>query len=210
MLNTYDRADLDLSTTDRGCRFCEVAHRERLVRSSEHSAVFPSLGAFIEGWLLVAPREHVVASSELPDDHWHDLDAQVRTANEAVRAEYGPTVFFEHGAAGTNRTAGCGVDHAHLHIVPWVGNLREQIAAVPGFGRFAWHPAGHRPISRTGEDYIWISDETGAWITYASELPSQVVRQAMSHALGLAWWDWKVDHRTDTAAATLDRLSTVA
>lgn len=208
MLTTYERADLEVLTTVGSCRFCDVAQREQLIRSSEHTSVFPSLGAFVDGWVLVVPREHVVATSELRDAQWRDLAEQLDVANSAVRDRFGSTVFFEHGAAGVNRTAGCGVDHAHLHVVPWVGNLRDQIAAVPGLEGFVWHRAGDRPQSRDTEDYIWISDATGAWITYATELPSQVVRQAMSRALGLEWWDWKSDYRLDRAAATLAGLRT--
>lgn len=198
---------MDLATADGYCRFCEVTARETVITESEHATAFPSLGALVEGWVLVSPRDHVVALSELTDDRWHDTSNLAEDLNRRVRAVYGPTVMFEHGAAGTNRTAGCGVDHAHLHIVPWNGNLREEVAAVSTLPSFSWRPAAKRPQSRPGEDYIWLADRTGMWIAHAAEVPSQVVRQAVANALNLTWWDWKQDLCTGRADATHRRLS---
>jgi ATP adenylyltransferase len=210
MLTTIDHADMYLQSAGQGCRFCEIAQNERLVVESEHTTAFPSLGAFIEGWVLVAPRAHVVALSQLSGERWRDLDSVVDECVERIAGTYGPVVLFEHGAASAKRTAGCGVDHAHVHVVPWNGNLRNEIAAVPDLQHFTWHRAERRPAAAPGLDYIWLSDHTGTWITYAAELPSQVVRRAMSVALGLGWWEWKADLCVEAASATIERLHTPA
>lgn len=207
LLTTHSRPEVDLFNLGETCRFCDVAGRETLICESEHATAFPSLGALLEGWVLIAPREHVIALSELDGDGWRDVALLADRVNMAIQAAYGPTVMFEHGAAGIHRTAGCGVDHAHLHIVPWTGNLREQIATTPDLPSFIWQRAGRRPGAREGKDYIWLHDHTGTWVTYDSELPSQVVRQAISNARAMTWWDWKHDLRMDISDATRNRLS---
>lgn len=207
MLTTDTSAELIELTSGDECRFCRVADREAIVQASETATAFPSLGALIEGWMLVAPRRHVVSTADLADAEWRDLAKLADAISIAMRAAYGPVVMFEHGASGSNRTAGCGVDHAHLHVVPWSGNLREQIAAVHSLPDFEWQPAGKRPTGVTNSDYIWISDDTGTWVTHSQVLPSQVVRQAISASLGLGWWDWKSDLRIQTAESTRRQLT---
>lgn len=206
MIDISERVGMSRLEVQSGCRICDAPERERLVGQSRRSVAFPSLGAFVEGWVLVAPRSHVVALSELARDEWQDLSEMLETCNRQIKAAYGPTVLFEHGAAGTSRTAGCGVDHAHMHIVPWNGDLREEIARVPDLGEFTWRNAEGQPRGDGGMDYIWLCDASGTWITYAPELPSQVIRRAIARELGLSWWDWKSDLRRETAEATADRL----
>ena len=44
-----------------------------------------------------------------------------------------PVTMFEHGASHTGSIMGCGVDHAHVHLVPLDFNLAEE--AVSELGR---------------------------------------------------------------------------
>lgn len=193
------------------CRFCGIARHEQLIRAYSNSVVVPSLGAFIEGWTLVIPRRHYISIADIPDDEWNIFDAELEDHRSAMKRQYSSIIEFEHGAAGPNRKAGCGTDHAHRHFVPCVSNemnIRNLIGRCPEFrGRFKWIDADDRPRARQGLDYIWIHDNTGTWITYDRWQPSQVVRRALARKMALLEWDWKKNNRIDIATRTLLTLT---
>lgn len=193
-------AAIDLS--DGTCRFCAARSCEAILARSETAIAFASWGAFIEGWTLVVPTEHTLALAELSNSAWFEFEGLAAEVRQKISAKFGDTVMFEHGAAGSGRHAGCGVDHAHLHIVPWTGDLRNAIHEAPEVSTFDWQESGPRPVGVPDHDYIWMSDGSGSWITHAPMLPSQVVRRALAHAAGLTVWDWKQDLHLDVVRAT--------
>lgn len=161
----------------------------------------------VEGWTLVVPADHIMSLAEMNSDRWLRFAELMNRARDLVENVYGDTVLFEHGSAGPGRPAGCGVDHAHLHIVPIRLDLRTAIAQLGDkFERIVWEPAGNRPSANKRTDYIYISDETGDWITHAEILPGQVVRRAIAKHIKVPLWDWRDDYHLDVSARTLDRL----
>ena len=61
----------------------------RVVHRTEHFLVFPPLGQFIEGGLLLATRDHQISMATLPEAYYADLDApdggNLRSAGGALR-----------------------------------------------------------------------------------------------------------------------------
>jgi diadenosine tetraphosphate (Ap4A) HIT family hydrolase len=192
----------------RPCRFCELRDREPALIDYPGGVVVPSLGALVEGWLLVVPPQHVCALAELSESQWYAFQRVLDQATEAVERHYGPAVRFEHGSAGSGRAAGCGVDHAHMHVVPAAIDLRAAVSKIAGsLGEFVWKPAQSRPDSDGVTDYIWISDATGNWISHQCQIPSQVIRRAIANELGESTWDWKKDHRVHLVQRTRRTLA---
>jgi ATP adenylyltransferase len=174
------------------CRFCDELPEEQTVLDDPAAFAVASIGGFVDGWLLVSPRRHVLALSELTTTEWSEYDRTLTSARELVEATYGTSVLFEHGSSGLGRTAGCGVDHAHMHIVALDLDLRSAVAAIrDAVGQYDWITSTDRPKGMPGHDYIYLKDHTGAWISHARHLPSQVVRRAIASTLGVVDWDWK-------------------
>jgi ATP adenylyltransferase len=189
------------------CRMCGLSARESVPFDSGDSFAVPSFGAMVPGWMLIVPRTHVYSLAELDDREWAGFSTFLAAVRSKVEAVFGQTVIFEHGSAGAGRKAGCGVEHAHLHIVPLAVDLRAVIRGVrETVGDYQWQATNARPSVPVGMDYIYVEDATGSWITFAEALPSQVVRQALASRLGLTKWDWKDDHRTSVMSETLARL----
>ncbi|WP_442931539.1 HIT family protein [Mycobacterium sp. 050128] len=202
-LNIFDRPQRVL----RSCRLCNIEAQEPTIHQSADASAVPSLGSFIAGWTLVVPRRHVLALSDLSSDEWSGFTSTVNYVRTRIEGAYGDVISFEHGSAGPNRLAGCGVDHAHLHIVPSTTNLRSAIDAISTtVGRFQWEPAEGKPEARRSLDYLYIADSSGQWITYGDSIPSQVVRRALAAECGRNIWDWKEDHCQDIVADTLSML----
>jgi hypothetical protein len=145
--------------------------------------------------------------ADLDAHEWAAFRSAADEVGKRIEQTYGSVVEFEHGSAAPNRPAGCGVDHAHLHIVPAELNLRDAIEAISSqVGHYEWSSVAVKPERIESLDYLYVSDQTGRWISYAPLIQSQVVRRALAAAAGREIWDWKQDYCLDVAANTLAAL----
>jgi len=192
------------------CRFCDLGAYETPILSSAAGIVVPSVGSMVAGWELVFPTSHVSSLAELNEDAWLGFSRLLSSARGDLERKFGPTILFEHGSAGFGRTAACGVDHAHMHVVPMSLDLRGAVRNVAAtVGSFEWRGVQERVLSRENQDYIYLEDHSGKWVTYADNLPSQVVRRAIAHQLGLAGWDWKTNPRLSVMERTRQKLGEI-
>src|SRR6266852_4207519 len=107
------------------CRFCRALTggangiwTDVPIYETDGFVVTPSLGALVEGWLLVLPREHAVNTSRIAANLRQEFTAIVDRTVAIVADEFGPVTLFEHGPSYDGSRLGCGVDHAHLLVVP--------------------------------------------------------------------------------------------
>ncbi len=195
-----------------GCRFCSTIEVDEVVDQTEFHLALASYGALVDGWLLTVPRTHVVASADLSQAEWQSLiDFTSQVALNAEAAYGVRPVMFEHGPAFAGRSAGCGVDHAHLHVVPLDVDLRSLVAALETNDAQAtsWVPTNGRPLRSFEDDYLWVSDRTGEWVRHSGQASSQTLRRAIALHLGAARWDWKQDVRQDRALRTAATMRNV-
>lgn len=79
--------------------------------------VAPTLGAIVPNWLLLIPRDPVLnfrAWAELNNQRPAQLLRDVRL-HLGLRAD--EIIWFEHGPHSPGTSIGCGLDHAHIHIL---------------------------------------------------------------------------------------------
>lgn len=189
------------------CRFCRPANQRETLWETPQGKAVASFGAFIAGWTLVVPHQHVASTAALTPSEWEEFSGLLTSTHALVEERIGGAIMFEHGAAGFSRTAGCGVDHAHVHIVPTAIDVRGAIASLgEEFASYRWDRSAFQPDQIPAHDYIWIHDPTGTWIHHTAHQPSQVVRRALAQQLQVPVWDWKADHRLDTVALTRELL----
>ena len=187
---------------DSACRYCHLEDFEEVVLSHSAGTVVPSVGAMVEGWVLIFPKRHVLSLSELSETEWAGFSELAEHVSTSVEGNYGPTVRFEHGSAGEGRLAACGVDHAHLHIVPLSIDLRDAIERIDHGVTFSWQAVTGQVPKATREDYVFVADATGQWVSFHAWLPGQVVRRAIAATLNLVEWDWKANARLSNVEAT--------
>jgi diadenosine tetraphosphate (Ap4A) HIT family hydrolase len=88
----------------------------RIIFETDNFRVIPTLGQLFENSLLIISKAHVETMAELSEKYLTELeDLYSRIRNKL--SVFGNIVGFEHGAYSENR-GGCGIYHAHLHIVP--------------------------------------------------------------------------------------------
>jgi ATP adenylyltransferase len=120
---------MDFINADRpkGCIFClfpaEDRDRDNLVLGrSAHSFAMLNKFPYNNGHLMVIPRRHVAAMSELPEEEFFDLHRLLQKSIEVLRRAYRPEGF--NVGMNLGKVAGAGIaDHLHYHVVPrWGGD----------------------------------------------------------------------------------------
>lgn len=126
----------------------------------------------------------------------------------AVRRRFGPTVSFEHGPALAGSATGCGVDQAHLHIVPVQPEAFQQV--VSPLQR--WLPTSvHLPheLRPPDVDYLWYeAGGTAASLAFPEQTESQFFRCAVAAAAGRPHaWDYRLYPFLENVRTTQDALA---
>ncbi len=204
-----------------GCEFCDefaggVANsffaryqgspKSRLVFSTDSFHLFPSIGQLVDGYVLLAPKEHYATFAEMPRVMWPEFERIYRYVRSEVCKVYGPCITYEHGARGGG---GCGIYHAHMHLVPFpgatylVGNLKSQFAwrILPELIDLREQDEGH-------SSYLFCeAPNSPRYLFSVGDLPSQFMRRLLSVALGRDDWDWRRTYREERLLGAIERLS---
>lgn len=199
------------------CKFCEIgagaffSDIDRPYCESANYYAISSVGGFVPGWTLIFPKKHALNLSA--DYGTPELSEFVRTVTATVRREYGQCVHFEHGAAELNSQTGCGVNHAHLHVVPFSKGLESlALASRPGL---AWRKISAASVAATcqGSEYLFCSDDFTGVKTTGLLAPlispeSQFFRRLIATSLGLnTLYDYKRYRFEELALSTTEHLT---
>jgi ATP adenylyltransferase len=176
--------------------------------SRDEVFVVPTRGALVEGWLLAIPRQHVLSSLALSKDRRNVLLEVAADAATRVGRIYGRTTIFEHGAGVERSVVGCGIDHAHLHIVP-LGFDLAAVAREHVLGQqLTWraHTSWSNLNVAVGSPYVAVDDRDKVWCGLGP-IPSQFFRRVIAEKLGCHdQFDWKQSSGLDHVARTVARL----
>jgi len=168
------------------------------------------LGALVEGWLLLVPKEHFLSFGAMPNSLTAEMQELKAATCARVQQAYGMVIAFEHGPSEAGRSVGCGVDHAHLHIVPVDFDLAAAVAAyVPP--RSKWSKANLadcRRAFRKHLDYLYLEQPIGhGLIIQGHHLGSQLFRRAIAGELRIAEeYNWRTYPQLSNISKTIQTL----
>jgi histidine triad (HIT) family protein len=99
------------------CIFCKIIAGEipaEIVFQDENTLAFLDIGPLFPGHLLLAPKRHVQALTDLPPELVGPLFLDAQKLTRAVE-----TAMESHGSfIGINNRVSQSVPHLHVHIVP--------------------------------------------------------------------------------------------
>lgn len=166
---------------------------------TENFTVIPSLGAIVEGWLLIIPKTEIISYGYLQSTElYNELESLIDDVGSFVRKLYGDFVVFENGAYSPSRLVGCGVDYAHIHIVPTTHNLIDTIEKEFGI-YYEWKQIDAIKESSNyilnNQPYLYYrNQQKQSLITTSENIPSQLFRKALALAMGVSnEYDWKTN-----------------
>lgn len=172
--------------------------------------VLPSLGALVEGWLLLVPKKHFICMGALPETVAAEMQEMKRVVCSLLQKHYGKVCAFEHGPSRPNCRVGCGVDHAHLHFVPIGFDLASAVGPfLPQ--SVHWSEAGLRECQTAftqGEDYLYLEQpiDTGRIAVYKG-FGSQLFRRAIATQIGASnQFNWRQYPQFSNVTATVDKI----
>jgi diadenosine tetraphosphate (Ap4A) HIT family hydrolase len=188
-------------------RYPEVA--SRTVWSDGTVFSMPCIGQLSTDHFLVMPVEHRSTWRECGDEI-RRLDEAIGQTSALLGISAPELLVFEHGAREP-RDGGCGIYHAHLHVVPlnarvdpeWIlgsteskiaTGLRSALEAMTTNGSYAL--CGH-----WGAEFRWTA--------LTSPLPSQYLRRRVAQALGQKNWDWRAAGREPSLLSGLTTARTM-
>lgn len=116
------------------CRFCSILKGEKVfdiidtpIIEEENYYLLSSVGAMIEGWSLVIPKNHEYSMKKhySKSDFYDFVNNCISVVKRAYHVD--KVIIFEHGANKYGSQTACGTNHCHLHIVPMSDSLLNEI-----------------------------------------------------------------------------------
>ncbi len=180
------------------CVFCQISLSESTSKpvwdtvliETENFFVVPTKGALLEGWLLIVPRVHYIAMGAIPRSIVPELHNLVNHVSKLVTEKYCKPIFFEHGPSRPKEAFGCGVDHAHFHLVPISTRISRPASTLLGLPTLfsvsefwaGWPLANYYT---NGINYLMLNegrDFFSCWASPKSE--SQLFRRLIADEIG--------------------------
>ncbi|MFC2132280.1 hypothetical protein ACFLRG_00630 [Bacteroidota bacterium] len=95
-----------------------------IINETANFIVIPTIGQFIEGWLLIISKYHQISSICHSNSELTELEDLIDSTRKIIELNYGSTIIFEHGPAMDSKiNGGCCIDHTHIHIAPYSNKL---------------------------------------------------------------------------------------
>lgn len=169
-----------------------------------------SIGAMVPGWTLICPIEHDVnLADRYRDLRLHDF---VQQTLRHLQKNYGACAVFEHGARAEDSLTGCGVGHAHLHLVPL--NFPLSVEALRSAPELDWQRCAMADVGTlaSGSEYLFVANEyvgpdTCGLLAKLDTPTSQFFRRVIASRLGLAeFFDYKKYPMRDIAESSANAL----
>lgn len=184
---------------------------DHVLCETENFVVVPTVGALIEGWLLIVTKQSYLCMGAIEEELHPELSALKDHVFTVLRQTYGDVAAFEHGPSQTGQQVGCGVDHAHLHVLPVAFPLTERVPIVTDVA-LDWqevegiHSAREMFGART--PYLYVEQPAGVGrITNASDAPSQLFRRVIADAIGSPKaFDWRNNPMEANVISTVNTL----
>jgi diadenosine tetraphosphate (Ap4A) HIT family hydrolase len=183
--------------------------KNRILIETKNFIVFPTIGAFSEGYLLIASKKHYRALGAMPIAYYQELNTLIELVKQTLRKEYQlPTILFENGSApgvvkGVNT-----VDHLHVHIIPIKQDIGRQLTKV--YEQVNLNNINTlNQLYKSGKSYYFYQNNLGENFAYViSGIPkSQYIRQLITKNMNTPEkWNWKEFYGINELAKTTKKL----
>ncbi|MCW0016062.1 HIT family protein [Rhizobium sp. BT-226] len=162
------------------------------VLETEDFVVLPSLGSLVAGWVLIIPRRAMPNLSMLSPREQRELTALEERLTQALTPFGGKLYAFEHGGP-YGSVVNCGVDQAHLHLVPLQFDLFAEALSskeiewqtLPRFSSIVPEPQS--------DEYLSVASLYDGRVAFGRPImpQSQWFRKLIAQTLNVGTWDYK-------------------
>lgn len=200
------------------CRFCQIERGvitepyNRPINENEKFFSLASIGAFIPGWSLIVPKEHVYSMRKVYSDPSF-LDFANSWIKHVQNIFEKNVIAFEHGANHCGSQTSCGTNHGHLHVVPFDKSLVRKMQADR-----EWVSVSFEQISKIvgGDEYLLYTDIAGRledskfYLHILHKEESQYFRRLLANEVGVKDYSYKTSPYYDYTVRSYQKLVGVA
>jgi ATP adenylyltransferase len=170
--------------------------------------VAPTLGSIVPHWVLAIPKSR---SDNMSQWCGKDRAAPLKYIREITRLlerVENSVIWFEHGPSTRGSVTGCGIDHAHIHILlqPPFEFSQFKAAAIDG-SSLAWEHGHGNPYDSVARDESYLVASSGGEFILARSVEtagSQFFRRVIARLADKpSTWDYKLHPHHDNAAKTV-------
>ncbi|GGH17479.1 HIT family protein [Mucilaginibacter phyllosphaerae] len=197
------------------CGFCNLDRSKNpeiwntVLFETSNFFVVPTLGALVEGWLLIVSKEHYLCVGELDSELFEELEKLTFKVSNFLTKLYGDITIFEHGPAVPNQLVGCSVDHLHLHLAPLSFDL---LGATKNIIDLEWTELVDFKQSKEyfnrSKPYVYIKNpKNEQFIATSNVFPSQTLRQAIAYEINkFEKYNWRNNLEIDHIMSTIKTI----
>ena len=192
----------DKGQSKTNCVFCKLLagkpiHEQKSLYESQNFLVVPGSGSFIDGYLMILPKEHVMSCAELSKEMLKEMNDVISDVKFILKSVYGNEVLiWENGSGmGGKGKPQTSIVHAHIHACPCPNQL--NICNVTKMTGVTVHHIEKRNLKNYYKDsYLLIIDFDNQWYIASDAklyIPRQYIRQLLAMELNISGdvWDWR-------------------
>ena len=182
---------------------------DEVLCETRECVVTPTLGAIVPFWFLVIPRISSANFVEWRGKTGVDPALVVGDILRAQKIDPDRAIWFEHGPRQQGSQLGCGVDHAHLHVVVDAPFLFEDfVAEAMAASGVNWRDQSTERAYRSigdGTSYLAaMSMEQAVIAEQVEHVGSQFFRRVIARLVGRPnSWDYKVHPHLENVESTI-------
>jgi hypothetical protein len=175
---------------------CPAPLYDTVLWNLSDAVVTPTLGAIVPYWYLAIPRASVLSMAEGIAKSCASPLRYVNDVAERLRRRPEDILWFEHGASQSAAAIGCGVDHAHIHLLvdpPFSFTRMQEV--VMSTAHLDWRQLSTNPydaVSTQNSYFVMAKGRQSFVANKVDSAGSQFFRRAIASLIGKPdVWNYK-------------------
>lgn len=179
------------------CPFCNRLMLSEPLFANEHCQIIPDISPLLLGHVLIVPFDHTEGMARCREE----VFASVLEAIDVALSRYGNcATIFEHGALHSEN-AGSSISHAHIHVIPGMIDLSDEIEASLLLEAIPLRYEQLNAAFLKDKAYLFVQNDLTMGKCYlVGELPRQYLRAMFLRQLKQPpLFDWEINSCTPEA-----------
>ena len=191
------------------CVFCNIDKsrpENTIIEESDNFIVLPTIGALVDGYLMIVSKKHINSMSELKENEKIEYEFLIEKYRKKFENVYNKfPIIFEHGSPITESDMkASSVIHAHTHIVNHEFINEESIVKNLNFKRLE----NLNYLSKKQNYIMYINPKNICYVSYNFEPVSQMMRKIIAKDLGYEnKFDWKKEIFIENINSTIKKFT---
>ncbi len=193
------------------CIFCDIDNNKvenTIIDETNKFYILPSIGALVDGYVLVVSKRHLNSMSELTKSEMNEYKFIIEKYRNLFKNIYGKfPIVFEHGSPLLDSDMKANsVVHAHTHIVNH--QYIDENAIIKKLNLATIDKINN--ISNNKNYIMYMNSNGSCYVTYNFEPISQMMRKLIAKDLGFEnKFDWKKEMFLNNINSTIEKLKYV-